>query len=302
MNLGQLEYLVEAVRLSSYAKAAKKLFVTPQAISKSIGDLEKELNVELLTKSGRGVKPTSFAIDLAARAEEPLHAFSDFRRFAESHSKPDVDFGPLSLGIATIYHRGSFFLPTDFDRFRQDHPHIDLELMFYSSESCLAAIQEEIIDAAIVLGRIDSPEYECQRLLSFNPWLAASESHELATFSSISLKQLNGCTLAMPSDFRYGYSAIRNALDKHKVRVEFESLGPLAETHRDFIASGGVMFVTKEPDIAHMFPEVKVIPFKDEDRLSFPLYLVFKRAPKPSPLPLLINYMSDVARIASKRL
>lgn len=302
MNLGQLEYLVETVRLSSYAEAARKLFVSPQTISKSIGELEKELDVELLVKSGRGVEPTSLAVELAARAEEPLHAFSDFKKFAESHSKPSADFGSLSLGIATLYHRGSFFRPADFDHFRQDHPRIDLEVMFCSSESCRAALQEGVINAAVVIGRFDATGYECQKLFSFNLWLAVAEGHELATFPSVSLKQLDGCPLAMPTDLRHGYSTIKNALFERGARARFESLDPLAEVHADFIASGGAMFVTREPGIARMLPELKVIPFKDEDRLSLPLYFVFKRTSKPSPISLLRSHLYSIAEIAARRL
>ena len=61
MDIGQLEYLVEVAEQGSYAKAARRLYVTPQAISKSLGDLEKELNVRLLDKVGRRVCLTEFA-------------------------------------------------------------------------------------------------------------------------------------------------------------------------------------------------------------------------------------------------
>ena len=37
MNISQLEYLVSAIHLGSYSRAAKEQFVTPQAVSKAIG-------------------------------------------------------------------------------------------------------------------------------------------------------------------------------------------------------------------------------------------------------------------------
>mgnify|MGYP003375116275 CR=1 FL=1 len=45
MNISQLEYLVSAIHLGSYSRAAKEQFVTPQAVSKAIRTLESELGL-----------------------------------------------------------------------------------------------------------------------------------------------------------------------------------------------------------------------------------------------------------------
>ena len=42
----------------SFTKAAKKLFMTPQGLSKSIKSLEEELGTELLSRSSKGVSLT----------------------------------------------------------------------------------------------------------------------------------------------------------------------------------------------------------------------------------------------------
>lgn len=283
--------------MSSYVEAAKKLFVTPQAISKSISELERELGVKLLEKSGRGVKPTSFAISLADPAEEPLQAFLDFKSFAQDQLKSTADSGTIILGVATAYYRGVFFSVSDFTRFRQTYPNINLELMVYSSESCLAALQEEVLDAAILLGRLHSVDYECHKLYSFAPYLTIAESHELTAFSQISLDQLDGCTLAMPLDLRYEYLTLKTRLRKYHIHPRFESVGPLAEAQHSFITSGGAILVTKNAEIVRMFPRVKLLPFNNDGRLTFSLYLAFKRGKVLSPIPLLCNYMHCISKL-----
>lgn len=45
MNISQLEYLVKAIELKSFTLAGRSLFVSSQAVSKAVGDLEKELGV-----------------------------------------------------------------------------------------------------------------------------------------------------------------------------------------------------------------------------------------------------------------
>ena len=51
MNISQLEYLVSAIHLGSYSRAAKEQFVTPQAVSKAIRTLESELGLKLIVSS-----------------------------------------------------------------------------------------------------------------------------------------------------------------------------------------------------------------------------------------------------------
>ena len=51
MNIKQVRYYVEAVSKGSLSAAAKDMYVTVQAISKAIVNLEKELDCDLLELS-----------------------------------------------------------------------------------------------------------------------------------------------------------------------------------------------------------------------------------------------------------
>ena len=50
MELNQLEYFVALAHIKNFTKAAKSLNVSQPALSRSIGRLEKDLNVKLLVK------------------------------------------------------------------------------------------------------------------------------------------------------------------------------------------------------------------------------------------------------------
>lgn len=58
MDLKKLEYFVTSVEEKSFLKAAEKLYTTQPNISKSIAKLEKEVNVQLLNRIGKGVTLT----------------------------------------------------------------------------------------------------------------------------------------------------------------------------------------------------------------------------------------------------
>ncbi len=58
MDLRQLEYFTEIVRCKSLNKAAKNLFISQTALTKSMNVLEEELGLKLLNRSRQGVTVT----------------------------------------------------------------------------------------------------------------------------------------------------------------------------------------------------------------------------------------------------
>ncbi|WP_088072628.1 LysR family transcriptional regulator [Gottfriedia luciferensis] len=58
MNFEQLEYIVYVASEKSISKAAEKLFISTSAISQSISQLEKELNITIFNRSRSGTTPT----------------------------------------------------------------------------------------------------------------------------------------------------------------------------------------------------------------------------------------------------
>jgi DNA-binding transcriptional LysR family regulator len=60
MELRQLRHFQEIVRCASFGQAAEKLHITQPALSKSIRNLERSLNVQLLERHPGGVTPTEY--------------------------------------------------------------------------------------------------------------------------------------------------------------------------------------------------------------------------------------------------
>ena len=86
MNVVHLRYFVAAAKEESYAAAAKRLYVTPQTLSKAVACLERSLGVELLVRNNRGIKPTPLGREVAARAERVLDAVDELDRFVREEA------------------------------------------------------------------------------------------------------------------------------------------------------------------------------------------------------------------------
>lgn len=72
MTLQQLRYLIEVVECGSINAAAEKMFASQSNISAAMRDLERELGIEIFTRTNRGVILTNEGIELLGYARQVL--------------------------------------------------------------------------------------------------------------------------------------------------------------------------------------------------------------------------------------
>ena len=75
MNQRQLNYFLEVYSQSSITLAAKKLYITPQGLSKTISSLEEELGVQLFVHTRNRIHATEDAARLAIHAQHIIDEY-----------------------------------------------------------------------------------------------------------------------------------------------------------------------------------------------------------------------------------
>lgn len=296
VNISQLEYFVTTVQCGSFSTAAKELFVTPQAVSKAVGELERELHVQLCEKSGRSVSPTPFGRMFSTRASEALSCLLDLEALARNHELAQEQEGLVSLAVACSPCRGNVLRTHDFDAFEKTCPRIKLTASFHSSGACLAALEEGIVDAAVVIGRVCKPGVDSVRLLSFPLHLAVSKGNPLASRPFIELEDLKGTPLAMPEDIRYCQTIITNHLEAKGLEPCYTVLPPFAAEHRAFLEDqNGAMFVADDPSLEDLYPSIVVLPIASGDLMPIPLCLAYASNRANPALPFVERYLLGIA-------
>lgn len=295
MNISQLEYFVTTVQCGSFSMAAKELFVTPQAVSKAVNDLERELHISLYEKTGRGVKPTPFGVVFSTRASEILSCLVDLETLAKSHTLVQRQEGSASLAIARSACRGNVVNEADMAGFEKTYPFVHLTRTFHTSGSCLAALEEGVVDAAVIIGRTTQPDISCVRLFSFVPHLMLARDHPLARKRTIALENLRGIPLAEPEDLRYCHAIITDHLLAKGVEPNYVPVAPHSKDHRAFLEQHGVMFVIDDPALASMYPSAVTRPIAHEDLMPIPLCFSYATESKNPVLPLIEHYLVSVA-------
>ena len=138
MEFKHLEYFIETSQHKSMSKAAEALYISQQALSRCIANMEQELGVELFSRSVKGIRLTEdgkYLYNLFAPQVEQFHKTLDE---ATTH----FDSKPVKLPFccAPLIFR---CLDTDllFD-FQDAYPNITLEQLELSDADCDAYVEE----------------------------------------------------------------------------------------------------------------------------------------------------------------
>lgn len=150
MELRQLKYFAKVAEVGSFTRAAAALDLAQPALSRQIAELEAEVGVPLLARTGRGAVPTEAGLKFLTRAKAILH---DVERAAqELQSLQGRPMGLVSLGMPPSI--SSILAVPLVERIRAVHPQIQLQL----TEGYSGHLHEWLLAGQLDLGVLYSTE------------------------------------------------------------------------------------------------------------------------------------------------
>ena len=152
MEISQLRYFSVVAKTGSMRKAAEFLHVTPAALSKSIGLLERELEEKLILPSGRGIVVSDSGTKLVARIEPILSALDRLKDDGKEEKG-----GPSQLRIATFEVFSTWLLGPVIEKQFSGIPILVHEMLPGQMET---AIAENYADIGVTYLPIPSPSVE----------------------------------------------------------------------------------------------------------------------------------------------
>src|SRR5690606_6848886 len=145
MNTEYLESFTRVVECHSLAEAARRLGLTPGAVSARIRILEEELGVPLIQRSGQTVKPTEAGLRIYDRARELLQSARDLKAVAATGSiQGEIQLGVFLSGLTT-------HLPALLDPFCSRHPEISVQVQYDPSDALCGKVHAGQLDAALII-------------------------------------------------------------------------------------------------------------------------------------------------------
>jgi len=188
MSLQKIKAFVTAVELGSISRAAERLGYTQSTVSRMIGDLENQWDMELLHRGKGGVQLTSGGQQLLP----VLRTIADDYRLLEDTVRQMQGMQTGLLRLGTFSTAADRWIPDLLKAFSGEYPHITFKLR--NSES-YDEIQEWIRQGQVDCGfvRLPAPNDLQATLLKQDMLVAVLPvDHPLAEEETIALEQLCG--------------------------------------------------------------------------------------------------------------
>ncbi|MBR3401473.1 MAG: LysR family transcriptional regulator [Parasporobacterium sp.] len=189
MTILQMEYFVEVAKQGSFSRAAEKLFVSQQGISKQIRAIESELGMSLIDRRNkRRVQLTKEGELLFCCWEKILKEYRE--ALTEAGIQAGIIRKKIRIGIFEAGPVIDYVMPL-INGYRFHHPDYDTECVFDSEEVIMQKLEEESIDIAFAFcEKYRNYSYHCIPIYYDRANIALSRQHPLASKECISLDDL----------------------------------------------------------------------------------------------------------------
>jgi len=160
MDTQFLESFVVVVEHGSVAEAARRLNLTPAAVTQRIRALEHEIGTVLLSRSGRTVRATEAGEAILAPARALLRDVRDLRAIATEQTFS----GELKLGAVASALTG--ILPSTLARVTRKYPQMKLTIDPGISPELYKKVVDGELDAAVIV----EPQFALPKTCEWTTW------------------------------------------------------------------------------------------------------------------------------------
>ena len=145
-NLSSYWIFYTVANAGNISKAAKELYISQPAISKSIQKLEESLNCKLFSRSSRGVILTDEGNLLYDHVKEAFETLS----MGEDKLKRSINLGVghISIGVSSTLCK--YMLLPYLSEFIHQNPHISISISCQSTNETLRLLDDNKIDIGLI--------------------------------------------------------------------------------------------------------------------------------------------------------
>ena len=264
MELRQLKYFLEVADARSFVSAANALFVSRQAVSKAVGQLEAELGVELFVRDPSGAFLTPTGLQFYERVRSilmELDNLSDQIRTTSNRYRQRIRIA-FSIGTVSLMEESLL-------AFRETKENLEIEYWEYPQEECFRLLQEHQVDIMISGQKNPTPQFLSEEILSSPMGVLLREGDGLENVDALDIADLTWIPLAASMD-----QQIQEFCSKYRLSITYRG----HDFHRlfGFVLSGKSALILPKCLIPEEIPLLKWIPLQYPE--SWKLYCTYPQS------------------------
>ncbi|MDJ0591220.1 MAG: LysR family transcriptional regulator [Pleurocapsa sp. MO_226.B13] len=186
MEFRQLRYFVAVAEELNFGRAAKRLYISQQALSKQILNLEDELEIQLFYRSKYQVKLTEAGAVFLKESRQLLNQAQKAVQLSKRAARGEIGQIKLSF-VASALHS---ILPKILRIFRESYPDVEIIMNENSTHDQVQALLKNESDLGFLYLPIEDKSFNIQPILEESLAVVLPKGHPLSTLEKLPLKVL----------------------------------------------------------------------------------------------------------------
>lgn len=196
MDTKDLIGFVQTCKEGSISKAAKRLYLSPQGLSRNIRQLEEELDTILLIRKTNGIELTASGELFYNRAQSMLRNYHT--TLNELHNIDNKDCG--SIELISAYGILRLITPEEIMRFQKENPKIPFSYTEYPDRIVESHFANKEGNIALSIAPFSQNLFDATEIVSFPLSVIVNVNHPLANKKIICVKDLQEEEMILESD------------------------------------------------------------------------------------------------------
>lgn len=211
-----LQYFSVVYEERNLSKAADRICISRQALSKSIALMEKNLGKVLFKRKQNGVEPTNAARELIPHVRMILREYDSFLMMGQME-----DLNTRRVKICSVDAVSQVFPNTFYEKFYEKYPNIVLSIEEKNEEYAIQQLQDGKCDFAIVSQYSNYHEFQFDHLFYAEFGAYMSADHPLSRKDVLRLDDFSGIRfVGKTMDLDYYSQAVAD-IYKNKLELDF---------------------------------------------------------------------------------
>ena len=207
IKLDLYKVFCEVAKCGSFSKAAKELYMTQPAVSQSIMQLERELQIRLFTRMPKGVALTNEGEILFEYINSAMNLIGTGEK--KLKETKGMMIGELKIGVGDTISR--YFLMPYLEMFHRKYPNITLKIINRTTLELCDMLKSGEIDIAICNLPIDDSAIESKPCLTVQDIFVCGEQYKDLAKNPIDILSLS----SLPLILLEGKSNTRKYIEKY---------------------------------------------------------------------------------------
>ena len=264
MEIRQLRYFLSVAENRSFVSAATRLYISRQAVSKAISQLEAELGVELFVRDPSGAFLTPTGLLFYERARSILMELDNLAEQIRTTSNRYRQRIRIAFSIGTVSLVEDSLLT-----FRESKENLELEYSEYPQEECLRLLQEHQVDIMIGAVHNPTPQFWSEEIASSPIGILLREGDSLENLDSVDISDLMWIPIAAFMD-----QQIQDFCSKHRLVPIYRG----HDFHRlfSFVLSGKSALILPKCLVPSEIPGLKWVPLQQQE--NWKLYCTYPQS------------------------